>query len=267
MTNSVKQLELFPTPSNPDSATMEKEFEKLLESMGLTESKILNDQVKFSKSVGYSDFENAHYTGYMEMPILRTSKLIPKRVIPFSQAITLANKHKGKSSFDYWVVFYEDDEKFIRFVNTPANYLKTLKKFKGIISPDNSVHRDMPLGKQFTQIFLSRELALYLNQNGIEIIPNIRWGGPNTYPFCFDGIEHHSTVAVGTHGTVKNLLDRYFLFHGFKQMLNTLHPRNVILYGSLPKYMETLCHEQKIQVIHFKSQFAVARGESAWEQE
>lgn len=41
--------------------------------------------------------------------------------------------------------FSKDDFKFNRIWNNPKRYLEFLKNFKGIISPDFSLYRNMPL--------------------------------------------------------------------------------------------------------------------------
>ena len=84
--------------------------------------------------------ENADYDGYFELPVIRTSDHLPDKVITFSKAMS-----KTWDDFDCWVVFYEHDRDFERLWNKPRQYLDKLKKFKGIISPDFSLYRNMPL--------------------------------------------------------------------------------------------------------------------------
>lgn len=58
--------------------------------------------------------ENAEYEGCFELPKLKTSALLPEKVITFSKAIDRKFK-----DFDCFVIFYEDDEKFERLWNNP----------------------------------------------------------------------------------------------------------------------------------------------------
>lgn len=86
---------------------------------------------------------NADYDGYIEIPCIRATNSLPNRVLTFSKAISKSNK-----DYDCWVVFYEDDYEFERLWNNPRAYLEKLSKFNGVISPDYSLYRNMPLVMQ-----------------------------------------------------------------------------------------------------------------------
>ena len=86
---------------------------------------------------------NAEYDGNMEMPRIRTSKEVPNKIVTFSKAMS-----QKWNDFDYWVVFYEHDQKFEKLWKNPKKYLNKLKKFRGVISPDFSLYRNMPLVMQ-----------------------------------------------------------------------------------------------------------------------
>ena len=173
-------------------------------------------------------FKNADYFGEKEILILHSSKLLPNKLIPFSKAFSTNN-------FEQWVCFYENDEKFFRVWNNPKKYLPILKKFYGVISPDFSVQRNMPLHKQIDSIFNGRILAHWWQQNGIEVIPNVRFNDPRTYEYVFNGIDKYSTIAVGSLGCIKNKEERKFFIEGFSEMVKILQPKNLIVYGSFPK--------------------------------
>ena len=96
--------------------------------------------------------------------------------------------------------------------------LDKLKKFKGVISPDFSLYRNMPLVMQMWNTYRGRAVACWLQNNGVEIIPNVRFGDERTFSFCFDGVEENKTVAVGTHGCIKRKEDKIF----FKNAKNIL---------------------------------------------
>lgn len=114
--------------------------------------------------------ENADYEGYIELPKIRTSNIIPKKLVPFSKAVSRSWK-----DFDCFVMFYEHDVKFERLWHNPKQYLEKLKKFKGIISPDFSLYRNMPLCMQMWNTYRGRALSALLRNNGIEIISNVRF--------------------------------------------------------------------------------------------
>ncbi len=104
---------------------------------------------------------DANYDGYIELPCIITSKELPNRVITFYKAMAKANK-----DYDCWVAFYEHDINFERLWNNPKQYLNRLKKFNGVISPDFSLYRNMPLVMQEWNTYRGRALAFWLQKNG-----------------------------------------------------------------------------------------------------
>ena len=95
--------------------------------------------------------KNARYAGDLEIPCIEAEDQLPTRLIPFSKAF-------GSKDYDAWVHFYEDDVGFERLWNQPNKYMPILKKYAGVISPDFSVYRDMPLVMQQWNIYRSRAM-------------------------------------------------------------------------------------------------------------
>lgn len=198
--------------------------------------------------------KSAEYDGFFELPRIRTSSLIPDELVTFSKAAA-----KNRHDFDSWVMFYEHDVKFERLWNNPRQYLNRLKKFKGVISPDFSLYRNMPLAMQLWNTYRGRALAHWMQENGIEVIPNVRFGDERTYAFCFDGIEKNKTVAVGTHGCIKRKEDRAVFKAGLAQTVQRLSPKNIIVYGAAPDDIFGTCIESGINVIPFESEISKAK--------
>lgn len=190
----------------------------------------------------------ANYDGELDIPIVRSSHLVPERVIPFSKALR-------SKDYDAWVMFYEHDKYFLCVWRNPRKYLPILKRFRGVIAPDFSVYRNMPLVMQAWAVYMSRALAHWWQENGIEVIPNIRFGTPASYPFAFSGIEKRSIVAVSNHGCFKRKRDREYFLQGFAAMVKTLHPKTIILYGSAPEKHFANYIEQGVTIVHFPSDF------------
>ena len=72
---------------------------------------------KFSKN--YDVFhaflvEDADYDGVLELPVIKTSDLIPEKIIAFSKAMS-----RAWTDFDCYVHFYEHDKNFERLWNNP----------------------------------------------------------------------------------------------------------------------------------------------------
>ncbi len=198
--------------------------------------------------------ENAEFDGYIELPVIKTSDNLPKKVVTFSKAMT-----KSLTDFDCWVVFYEHDKEFERLWNNPKQYSDKLKKFKGVISPDFSLYRNMPLVMQMWNTYRGRALAVWLQNKDVEIIPNVRFGDERTFSFCFDGIEENKTVAVGTHGCIKRKEDKIFFKVSLARMVQRLSPKTIIVYGSAPDNIFKPYKDMGINIIVFESEFSKSR--------
>lgn len=178
----------------------------------------------------------ASFHGVFEIPgIKRPSEFtIPKDTIPFSQM----SRTKDYSEF---VVFYEHDIRFADILLSTDQYLDELRNFPGVISPDCSLYRDMPLVLQIANTYMNRAVGHYLQDQGIYVIPNIRWGDERSYTTCelpekfaFAGIEKHSIVSVGTYGCIQSRENKHYFREGLRAMLDELEPAIVLVYGSMP---------------------------------
>ena len=195
--------------------------------------------------------ENANYAGKDEIPCIVTSNLIPKKIISFSKAIS-------RKDYDCWIHFYEHDSEFERLWRNPTVYLPIIKRFKGIISPDYSLYYDMPLCMQVWNTYRGRALAHWLQENGVEVIPNVRWGDDRTFKTSCLGVENGKTIAVGTHGCIKTLKGRNMFIAGFDYAINKLKPKAVIVYGRMPDKIFGLAKMQGIELIQFESEFSLS---------
>lgn len=194
--------------------------------------------------------KNAEYSGKIELPCIKTSSLIPEKLVSFSEAISSSWK-----DYNCWVMFYEHDTKFERLWNNPKRYLEKLKKFNGVISPDFSLYKNMPLVMQMWNTYRNRALAHWLQENGIEVIPNVRFNDERTYDFCFDGIQIGKTVAVGTYGCIRHKDDREYLISGLAEMVKRLSPKTIIVYGASPDKIFKPYEDLGIKIIRFERVF------------
>lgn len=192
--------------------------------------------------------EKADYAGNLELPLIHETKALPTGLVPFS-------KIKKSEAYDKWIHFYEYDQIIERIWNDPYKYLPYLKKFGGAILPDFSLFMDMPLIMQMYNILRSRMVGRWLQDNGIKVITNIRFGDSRTYKTCCIGVPKNSTIAIGTHGCMKSRESREILENGLTYVLNTLHPTNLIIYGTASSFIVDLCQKQNTQLIVFQSEF------------
>ncbi len=191
---------------------------------------------------------NANYVGALEFPIIKTSSIeIPKKLIRFSKIFKT-------DDFDQYVHFYEDDVNFERIWRNPQKYLDKLKEFKGVISPDFSLYRDMPLIMQLWNIFRSRTIANWLIENGVKVIPNIRFGDSRTINAACEGIDSDSIIAIGSHGCLKSSIDKNIFADGLDIVIKKLSPKVIILYGSKPSYIFQK-YDERIKIIQYQDDF------------
>lgn len=196
--------------------------------------------------------ESAKFEGKLEIPTLEIENSIPRRLTRFSECLR-------SKDFDSWIHFYEDDVKFERIWNRPDRYLDVLRKFSGVITPDFSLYRDMPLVMQYWNIYRSRAIGSWLQQNGLNIIPNIRWGDERTWQIACLGIPINSTIAIGSHGCIRCNDDRYCFTEGLKYVTRKLKPKTIIVYGSTPDAIFSKYHNQGITIRQFDSAFSISR--------
>ena len=196
--------------------------------------------------------KNATYDSPLEIPRLKTEMRKPQKLIAFSKAV------RG-TEYDAWVHFYEDDAAFERLWNRPNTYFPILKKFKGVISPDFSVYRDMPLVMQQWNVYRSRAIGHWLQENGIPVIPNIRFGDDRTFELSCAGINKHGVIAVGSHGCIRLLSERKYFISGLKYVVDTLEPKTIVVYGATPDEVFAQYKEMGIEILQFDSDFMQSR--------
>ncbi len=196
--------------------------------------------------------KNATYDSRLEIPCLRLEMQKPKKLISFTKALR-------STDYDAWVHFYEDDVSFERLWNKPRAYYPILKKFRGIISPDFSVYRDMPLVMQCWNIYRSRAIAFWLQESRLAVIPNIRFGDERTYKLSCAGIQKHGVISVGSHGCMKLLTERAYFQNGLNYVIETLRPSALVVYGATPQDIFAPYKKMGIEIIQFDSEFAQSR--------
>lgn len=195
-----------------------------------------------------------------------TAAELPHVVITWEEAKAIYKKHRIKKDTDFkydaYVCWYIDDYKFDgpRGIWHDYNFaLKVLCHFAGVITPDFSSYQDFPEPWKIFNTYRMRAYGYWLGKNGINVINNVRWGTPETYKYCFDGIPQNSIVAIGTcGGSPKKYIDRRRFEDGIVELVNRLQPHTIVVYGSdnYPSLNKLKAHGMNI--IAFPSQTASA---------
>lgn len=177
------------------------------------------------------------FDGEFEIPIIKPINeiVIPTKIVPFSHRNSVENPK------EYFICFYEHDEKFFDVIRNPWKYVKDFGRFAGIISPDCSLLRDSAFLAQASNVYKNRIIGSFFQREGIHIITNIRWGDERSYevgtfsePVAFLGAPKDNIVAIGTYGCIRGEENTFYFREGLRKMLKYLQPRTVLIYGPAP---------------------------------
>ncbi len=233
-----------------------------------TNSNYINKPRKGSKDLWNAAFlDGATYTEGNDIPIChKCNGTIPKGMIAYDDAIGLHKKLIRKDSsyhIDKYVHFHIDDQKFdgnrsgIWFY--PEKLIDLLRHFAGAISPDFSTYADFPDALKRWNIYRMRAFDFILQQNGINVIPNVRWGTSETWNYCFDGIPTNGIIAVGVVASgINKLENRKYFMDGLIKAIDLLKPHTIVVYGSDNYDLFDKIREQGINVVAFPSKTSLA---------
>ncbi|NLM16539.1 MAG: DUF4417 domain-containing protein [Candidatus Riflebacteria bacterium] len=204
--------------------------------------------------------QNARFDGFLEIPCIeKPDKIIlPKILVPFS-------KRKYVNSAEAFIVFYEHDIIFSDVLKYPQKYLEEFRKYRGIVAPDCSLYRDMPLVLQIYNVYRSRQIGHFFQTNGINVIANVRWGDERSYTTCelpekfaFLGAPKNSILSIGTYGCIQGKENKLYFRNGLIGMLEELRPQIVLVYGSMPSSIFRGL-EDKTSFIHYPDWISLKR--------
>ena len=227
-----------------------------------------NKPRKGSKDIwNASLLEGATYTEGNDIPIcLKCNGSIPEGLIGSDEA---AGNHKknSKNNPDYqvkkYIHSYIDDQKFDGnrssiWLNI-EKFIELARHYSGVISPDFSTCADFPDALKRWNIFRMRSFDFILQKNGIPVIPNVRWGTPETWKYCFDGIPVNGIIAIGTVASgIHKVINRKYFEDGLLKAIELLRPHTIIVYGSANYEIFDRVRNQGINVVAFQSKTNLA---------
>lgn len=187
------------------------------------------------------DIENSS-NNFWQMPIIKNDNFIPDKLIGFNYAKTSKEKNVG-------IHFYLDDYQFERLWNNPEEYVDILKQYDCILSPDFSLYMDMPMPMKIWNIYRSRQVGQYYQNQGIKVIPTLSWAEPETFKFCFEGVPQGSIVSISTIGVKKNKEALKIWKQGVDELIKQIKPSTILIYGGKLDY-----DYGNIKVIYYENQ-------------
>lgn len=178
----------------------------------------------------YDLLEGAVCEGRYGLPVIPAVNEIPKKIIPFNQAMTFPVEERK----DVWVHFFIDDYQFERIWNNPHRYAILLEQFAGIIQPTFSFFVNAPLCTQLINAYRNQLLAHYFTKRGINVIPVPGFGDESTFNWCFEILPQNSVLALST---ISNKDERIWL-EAYKEIKRRLTPTAILIYGAVPQELK-----------------------------
>lgn len=179
---------------------------------------------------------------FWQMPVINNDNFIPDDIIGFNYA-------KSSKQHNVGIHFYLDDYQFERIWNKPEDYIDILKQYECIFSPDFSLYLDMPMPMKIWNIYRSRQIGRFYQNQGIKVIPTLSWAEEETFEFCFEGIPKGSIVSISTIGVKKNKEALKIWKAGVDELIKRIEPSTILIYGGKLDY-----DYGDIKVIYYENQ-------------
>lgn len=157
-------------------------------------------------------------------PALEPSYSVPAGLTSFLPS--QASKHPNE-----FVHFYIEDYRFERLWKEPERYVDVLSRYAGMIMPDYSTYRNMPIPMQLWNMYRSRAVAAFYQKCGIDVIPNLIYADERTYGPAFSGLPIGGTYCTCATGIVKDEEARKYFYKGLLRAVETVMPDTLLVYG------------------------------------
>lgn len=171
--------------------------------------------------------KDAKRTPIDEYPVIEEWMVSTK---PPSNIVQWDRRRDIKEDNNTTISFYCNDIGFQPILNNPKNYVEKLKKYEMVVGIDASPYDNMPIWVQKSQIGLNLAITYYFGKQGIKVIPNIRIGDDLTVT-SLESYPMHTLICIGTNGFVKKLDNRKILQRQINNVVDTLQPTGICVYG------------------------------------
>ncbi len=185
--------------------------------------------------------DRARTAGFYQMPTIGKTDHIPDDLIGFNYCLNKGNRAAGLHCFI-------DDYQIERLWTSPLEYVEKILEYDCFLTPDFSLYTDMPMAMKVWNVYRSRLVGQVMQDSGVTVIPTVSWAEPETFSFCFDGLEKGSVVAVSTIGVKKSKAAFAVWKSGMDELIKRLEPSAVLCYGGAVGY-----DFGKTKVIYYKN--------------
>lgn len=176
----------------------------------------------------------------------------PRSIIPLDRFREYSDKEISES----YICTYCNDATIKSVRKNPKQYLPLFKRSAGITGFDYSVFPDMPPFKQKELLGLNLALDYYYGNNGVKIIPNIRWGSTKFAEDFLEAIPDHCYLSLGTHGFIKSNAEKDTWSNFLKYLLERKNPKGLIVYGPAPDSIFLVAKQKGVEVISYEPYFS-----------
>lgn len=196
-----------------------------------TDEEKVNERERTYKlyNLQFNDLERV--AGKYQMPIIRKEIMNAPKKQPIGFNYVLSTKEKDRA-----VHMFLDDYQIERLWSSPEAYVEKLMEFECVFTPDFSLYSDMPIAMQIWNTYRSRLVGQIMQDYGIRVLPTVSWGMPETFEFCFDGIEEGSICVVSTIGVKRNGAATEIWRDGMDEMIKRIKPSAIWCYGGRVEY-------------------------------
>lgn len=167
---------------------------------------------------------------FWQMPTIWPTTHVPRDLIGFNYA-------KTSEQFNAGIHFFIDDYQFERVWNDPKKYVEILRPYDCVLTPDFSLYLDMPMPMKIWNVYRSRQMGAFWQDEGLTVIPTVSWAEEATFEFAFRGIPQGSLVAISTVGVMRDATARDIWQAGTAAMIEAIKPAGIIAYGAeMPEF-------------------------------
>ncbi|MGN0262147.1 MAG: DUF4417 domain-containing protein [Eggerthellaceae bacterium] len=186
-------------------------------------------------------YEGADWTGLDNLEVRCTAARPSENIILWTHAKRLHKERIASGDKDYHVNAFihccTDDQNFDGeregIWKKWEHFYDVASHFDGITGIDFSTNADFPEPLKRYQFHKMRAIEHGAIQRGIPVIPNARWGTPETWEYCFDGIPEGEMLCVGTVGSgLGNIENRPTFDAGLRMLIALKRPPALTVIGS-----------------------------------
>lgn len=146
-----------------------------------------------------------------------------------------------KHTKDNILAWFVDDSRFEYVWLNKEGYTKRIIEigYENVMSCDFSIWADSPRIEQFYNMYRNRSLALYWQDNGLKILPDLNWSDDKSLSASIVGQPKYAPVVIVESRTLGGQVGIANFINGLNYQIHHLEPKHVVIYGvSNRKYID-----------------------------